>query len=220
MRNWKAVGRYAALMLGVLLVASCEHVESPTDIESTEEFAGEPQELFGLDLGGLLGRTRTVRAVDPYGNIRRYELVQQPLLNLDLSDLRVSELIGVNGGSITLLGHSLTVPAGAVDQPTLFTLLALPSGYVEVDASTLLGGLLGGLFGFNPGEEGFDRPVKLELSYDNARVRRRDEDDLVILRLNPRGYNYLAEVIPSTIDERDNTGTAWLEHFSRYCMAM
>lgn len=38
------------------------------------------------------------------------------------SGLEIAELIGPRGGEITLAGYTLTVPAGALDEPMLFTL--------------------------------------------------------------------------------------------------
>lgn len=221
MRFWKSSGwRAAATLLLAVTVASCDHV-GPQEVAVPQEDVSEPQELLGLnlgglDLGGLLGAPRTVRAVDQYGRIDTYSLVQQPILNLDLRNLRVSSLIGLEGGTLSLLGHELKVPRGALDVPALFTMIVLPTGYVQVDV-TALSGLLGGLL--NVGEQGFNRPVRLELSYDRARNIRR-ERDLVILRLNPRGLGAVHEALPSQVNRRDETVTVWLEHFSGYCMAM
>src|SRR5690349_15509681 len=39
-------------------------------------------------------------------------------------------LVGSGGGVLGLLGHTITVPSGAVTQPTLFSLVALPGGRI------------------------------------------------------------------------------------------
>src|SRR5438477_6400994 len=64
-------------------------------------------------------------------NKRSYTLVEGGLPT-DLGTLQLSQLIGPMGGSLTLAGHVLTVPAGAVTEPTLFTLTLGTRGYVEV----------------------------------------------------------------------------------------
>lgn len=229
MKFWKNIGRFAAMVVLAITVASCEHVESPTDVVSSqEEFEGQPQELLGLDglLGGLLGGGETtVRAIDQYGRIRTYTLLQEPLLTNLLGTVvntvegllaTVTELVGLNGGSLHLLGHRLVVPSGAVDQPTTFSLGVLLNGHTRVDLSAYGPGNSGNE---DVGEAGFDRPVRLDMTYDRARVSRRNEDNLVILRLNPRGLGYLHEVMPTTVDERRDRATTWLEHFSGYAMA-
>jgi hypothetical protein len=56
-----------------------------------------------------------------------YTLVHD-VLPLPVPNLNVSSLIGIGGGSISVLGHTLTVPSGAVTSPTLFTMIALTDG--------------------------------------------------------------------------------------------
>jgi len=198
-----------ALLLALSFI-SCDHAGPAQDPVAPTESVGEPQQLLGLF------EPRTVRARDEDGVIREYELVREPILNLDLSDLRVSQVIGLEGGTLTLLGHTLTVPRGAVDEPALFTLLVLPSGYVSVELTALTGSLLGGLIDLGSG--GFLTPVQVELSYSRARGVE-DPDDLVILRMNPRGLRYVHQALPSDTDESTRTVEAWLDHFSAYCMA-
>ena len=45
----------------------------------------------------------------------------------------VALLLGSDGGILALLGHILEVPAGAVSEPTLFSMTVLQNGYVEVE---------------------------------------------------------------------------------------
>jgi hypothetical protein len=202
------------MVLLALGVASCDHARDPIAPSQSQEQVGEPQELLGI-LDPVLNPSRTVQAVDQNGRVGTYELIQEPVLNLDLTNLRISKLIGIQGGTLTLLGHRIVVPRGAVDAPALFTLIVLPSGYVQVDISALAGDLLSLI---NVGEQGFDVPVRLDLTYERATNVERPRD-LVILRLNPRGIGYLHEALPTSVDRRNERATVWLDHFSGYCMA-
>lgn len=230
MAFWKKLGRIAAILTFALAVASCEHVETPTDVgvdEGVAEFEGQPDEFLGGLLDGLLGgSTTTVRAIDQHGVIRTYTLIREPLLNTLLGTVvqtvdgllaLVTELIGVNGGSLELLGHRLVVPRNAVDAPTTFNLGVLLNGTTQIDLSAYAPGGSGRI---DVGAEGFDRPVRVDITYSRASVRSRDEDDLVVLRLNPAGLGALHEVVPASIDEDREKATVWLEHFSKYAMAM
>jgi hypothetical protein len=144
-----------------------------------------------------------------------FTLLNQPLLG-GLGDLKLSQLIGINGGQISLLGATLTVPAGAVDSPTLFSLIVLPTGHVEVDLSatvqTLLGTLLGGR------QETFGQPVSITLSYAHATNVTNPAKLTVVYAPGLLGYSGL-EPIPSTVDLEHETVTAQLPHFSRYLLA-
>ncbi|HEX6588338.1 MAG TPA: hypothetical protein VF039_04900 [Longimicrobiales bacterium] len=219
-------GRLAAMMMLAFAVASCEHAETPTDV-APAEFSGEPQELLGIGdlLGGLTGSTTTIRAIDQYGTIRTYTLVREPVLTNVIGTVvqtvdgllaSVTRLIGLDGGTLSLLGHRLVVPANAVDQPTTFTLGVLLSGNTRVDLTAYAPGNSGRI---DVGAAGFDRPVRLDMSYERA-TNVRDPRDLVIIRLNPAGMGALHEVVPATVDTRNERVTTWLEHFSGYAMAM
>jgi hypothetical protein len=178
------------------LIAGC----NPGDSHPLES-STEPQEL----LGGLLGGNR----------VSGYTLVKAPLLSP--SELSISATIGSNGGELTLLGHTLTVPVGAVTRPTLFLITVLPTGYVEVDLTASITGLLGNLL--DVGSRGFLKPVPVTLSYASA-TNVEDPRWLTILRVNSLlGYRQY-EVMPSTVDRDRKTVTAELDHFSRYVIAM
>ena len=127
---------------------------------------------------------------------------------------RVSDWIGASGGTLRLAGHTLTVPPGAVQGPTLFSMLPLASGHVEVE---LLAAAIRPLLGLvDVGSDGFDEPVELTLSYAAA-TNVDDPDRLVILHLRDDGG---VEEVPSTVHTATKTVTAELEHFSRYAMAI
>src|SRR5688500_15370666 len=223
---FRTLGRYAARILLAFAGASCEHAQTPTDVGSSTEFAGEPQQLLGLEglLGELTGANTTVRAVDQHGNIRTFTLVREPLLTNVLGDVvqtvdgllaTVTRLIGADGGTLRLLDHRLVVPSGAVDQPTTFELGVLLNGYTQVELTATAPGASGRI---DVGAEGFNRAVRLDMTYERA-SNVRDPRKLVILRLNPAGLDALHEVVPATVDQSNERVTTWLEHFSGYIMA-
>lgn len=124
-------------------------------------------------------------------------------------------LIGSDGGVLSLLGHVLDVPAGAVSETTLFSMTVLQNGYVEVDLTATPRSLLYRLFFWRRVEAvEFDVPVELSLSYARA-TNVTDPSRLKIMRVNPDGRH---EILPSTVDPVTKTVTAELDHFSRYCM--
>ena len=97
--------------------------------------------------------------------------------------------------------------------PTVFLLVVLPSGRVEVELQALVSNLFGVL---SIGEQGFARPVSLSLSYAWASGVD-DPQALKILHLRDEGG---AEPLSTRVDPVGRTVTAELEHFSRYCMAI
>lgn len=197
-RRWNLLACLAAVLIAVTLAVSCadapEQVLEPTPESLTPE---QPE----IDMAPLLGLR--------LGSFRDYRLIRQPIIDQLLRQIR---LIGPEGGLIRLGGHLLEVPAGAVDRPALFSMLVLPTGYVEVELLALAP-LLSRVLDI--GSDGFEEPVSLTLSYARA-TNVRDPDDLFVLRLNPFGRH---EPLPSRVDKRRRTVTAELEHFSRYCLA-
>jgi len=184
-----------ALVFGLFLTAcdGADRVAAPTE---------EPQVEQAAVVTGPNGETYTL-------------IRSKPLLGLLPLQLQVSDLISLNGGSISLLGHTLTVPSGAVTSPTLFTMLLGLNGYVEVHLEALTPTLFGLL---NIGGNGFRRPVRVTISYANA-VGVTDPSKLVIVHLPGLwGYNR-AEPVPTTVDPVRKTVTAELDHFSRYALA-
>lgn len=195
-RYWKNLLFVPLIVAGVL--AGCETTDSASITAPSEQ----PAEILGL-LGG--------------GTSSGYTLLRDPLLPGLVNSISTSALIDLNGGSITLLGHTLTVPAGAVSKPTLFTLTVLPTGYVEVNLTATLSSVLGLVL--NVGEDGFDKPVPVTLSYARA-TNVKDPSKLTIVHLKGLlGYRQI-EAVPSRVDTAGKTVTADLEHFSRYSIAM
>ena len=69
--------------------------------------------------GGLLG-----------GLLRTVTTLVSNTLDLVLN---LTKLIGIKGGELTVLNHTLDVPRGAVLEPTLFTMRVAPTTRVEVE---------------------------------------------------------------------------------------
>lgn len=142
-----------------------------------------------------------------------YTLVQDRLpLTLSVADLTTSRLIGLAGGTVSLLGHSIFVPEGAVTTLTTFTITVLPTGYVEVSLLALVPDLFGSLT--SVGEKGFNKPVRLSLTYARS-PDKLDPSRLLILYVD----GTKVEELPSTVDKSGKTVSAELKHFSKYCMA-
>ena len=186
--------RMVAGALMLLAVSACQQDGSNTPGPT------EPDQLLGLNLGGSLGG---------------YTLANDPILpNLLNEPLKVSQLVSLQGGTIQLLGHKLTIPAGAVLQPTLFSLIVLPTGHVEVHLTAISTNWLGMVL--NVGKQGFKKPVKVTLTYERS-TNVADPSTLIILR--EKGLFGQPEPMPSTVDTATKTVTADLDHFSRYFIA-
>lgn len=112
------------------------------------------------------------------------------------------------GGELTLLGHTLTVPAGAVDRPTMFVMSVLAGTTIEVE-----------LIAYDPdlyddvGGKGFTKHVTLALSYAEADID--DPESLTIVHIRTDGTS---EDIPSEVDTEKKVVRAELSHFSRYAL--
>jgi hypothetical protein len=126
--------------------------------------------------------------------------------------LNISKVISLSGGSLSLLGHTVTVPPSAVLVPTIFTMEVEKNGRIEVELHALVQSLLGLV---DVGGKGFLQPVNLSLSYKSA-VGVTDYSRLKIALLNEDGT--IAEVLPSVVDTKKQTVSASLPHFSRYAM--
>lgn len=187
--NWTA----GFALVFALVTTSCD--QAPT---APEPVADPQAGLISNLLGGLGGSSSA------------FELVSDPL-SITLPNLVAAKLIGPAGGSISLNGHSIVVPSGAVSLPTLFTMVALTEGHIAVDLSAVAW-LLGRLI--DVGERGFSKQVTLTLSYANA-TGITDPSKLRIVHVN----GSQSEVLPTTVDTVNKTATAKLDHFSRYCLA-
>lgn len=188
-RHWRKLAVLPGLLLA-LLVASCEQSLAPTpDAVSGPVVATVVEDADGHD----------------------YTLIEE-WLPTDLATLRLSKLIGIEGGSIHLAGHTLTVPAFAVRQPTVFLVtLASLGGYVEVDLTAVT------LLGLRVTQ--FNRPLTLSLTYARGANLPEDRQKLLIVHVPGLvGYGTV-EPLESEVDETGNVVRAKLYHFSRYCLA-
>ena len=194
--------RLALVPVLLLAVTACEKSADPIA-------AVAPSAEIDPLLGGLLGGSS-----QPSG----WVLVNDPILSLSgiTSSVSTGQLIGFGGGSISLLGHTLVVPAGAVTKPTLFTMIVLPTGKVEVDLLATVSTLLGVL---DVGSTGFAKPVPVTLTYSRGNNVGTHASQIKVLRIKSLlGYgNY--EVMPTTVDTTNKTARTALDHFSRYTLA-
>jgi hypothetical protein len=193
--------KLAILPVLLLAVTACEKEADPIAAVAP---SGEIDPL----LGGLLGGS------PPAG----WVLANDPALTLGgiVKAVSTSQLISFGGGSISLLGHTLVVPAGAVTKPTLFLMTVLPTGKVEVDLLASVNTLFGIL---DVGSKGFAKPIPVTLTYSRSTNVGSHAPELKVLRIKSLlGYgNY--EVMPSTVDTTNKNVHTALDHFSRYSLA-
>lgn len=130
-----------------------------------------------------------------------------------------SAIIDNEGGKIGVAGHQLTIPAGAVDRPTRFTITMSqersPSGnqLVKVD-NTAYQQDAAGSWTVNVGKEGFLKPLALRMTYNWA-TNVADPSALLILWDREDGT---AEPYSTSVDTATKTITAQLTHFSIYAV--
>jgi hypothetical protein len=124
-----------------------------------------------------------------------------------------SQLVSVAGGVIRLpAGHTISIPRGAVSDPTIFTMIQIPGRTLEVYLTALSIDSRGRIV--NVGVNGFRTPVTLTLNYAAVSRLPVAENRLVILRRLRGGY----EALPTQVDARRKNLTADLDHFSGYIM--
>jgi hypothetical protein len=118
-----------------------------------------------------------------------------------------SGLIGPLGGSLTLDGHSITFPEGAVVVPTTFTLAAPAGNYMELDIRA------NGAEHFE-----FETPVTVTISY--ARCTRADIDKapLSVWYIDST-TKHLLENMGGTDNKVARTVTFGTGHLSSYSIA-
>jgi len=121
----------------------------------------------------------------------------------------VSAIIDQNGGSLSIGNHVLTVPVGAVDGPTTFTMTKLVD---EIEVGLTATRLLPN----DVGHAGFNVPVRLSLSYANATEVPADLSSLKIVWVKPDGQ---MEPQPSALDTAGEVVVGTLNHFSGYALA-
>ena len=181
--------RVAPLALLLLAVASCNDI-TPTAVPNFEVQAAKSTSTSS------------------------YTVIEESLPKDLLPGVSLSAIIGITGGNISLAGHVLHVPAGAVTVPTLFTMVVPLNGYVEVDLSATVTDILGNVIQVTK----FSKPLTLTLTYARAKTNVTDPSRLFIAYM-PNGDHSKLEKLPSTVSTTNLTVSAKLDHFSKYCMA-
>lgn len=134
---------------------------------------------------------------------------------------RAAAWIGSSGGSLSLAGHSLVVPEGAVQNSLCFTMELGPSDVIDVDLnawkmdsseSCKVEGDGGEGWEGTLWEGNFEVPVTLGLTYSRAN-NVTDPADLVVAWLKSA-----TETVPvsSWVDTAAETVNGELDHFSAY----
>ncbi len=118
----------------------------------------------------------------------------------------VSAVVGNRGGTLSLNGHSLMVPVGALAQPTRFTMTTAPGTAIEVeltaqDVRTGVPVLV------------FPTPLRLTLSYAGAKV-----SDPGALLLGWVLDGQVMSVQASDVDRAHKTVSAWVYHFTQWAI--
>jgi hypothetical protein len=130
----------------------------------------------------------------------------------------VTALIDRNGGALSIGNHVLTVPAGAVDGPTVFT-MTKPAGTLKLDltaTSVVPGTRLPSLNANNVGRNGFNVPVSLAISYYNVEGVS-DPSKLKVGWVKPNGT---VEIQQSQVDVFGKVVVGTLHHFSAYAIVI
>jgi hypothetical protein len=115
----------------------------------------------------------------------------------------VTAVIDEKGGSLSIGGTTLDVPAGAVDGPTTFT-VNKPNGELAFDFSATRN---------TPndiGSAGFPVPLKLTIDYSDIPNAM---DAPAVIWIKPDGR---AEALQTKVDSANKTMTAEVTHFSIY----
>jgi hypothetical protein len=122
----------------------------------------------------------------------------------------VTALIDQKGGSLSIGNHVLTVPAGAVDGPTTFTMSKLVDQIeVGLTATQILSN--------DVGSAGFHVPVTLSLSYANATEVPANASEMKVGWVRPNGS---IEVQRSQVDASGEVVIGSLNHFSAYAIVI
>jgi hypothetical protein len=196
---------FAPIIAAVLLIAGCRDAIAPAPVAPLAD-AGRPEALLGLNipiLDNLLGIGDTV-------------VVLQRLVPLP-SGISATKVIGSGGGTLSLpaAGLTVTVPAGAVSYPTVFTVTALAGRPIAYE--------------FGPHGAKFAKPLTFS---QDLRVTGLSERLLSYLHLKG-GYfgarsnlinNLLravvGELLPATTDVDDMVVRFDVSHFSGYLVAV
>ncbi|HET7274664.1 MAG TPA: hypothetical protein VFI91_05765 [Longimicrobiaceae bacterium] len=126
---------------------------------------------------------------------------------------KVSFVIGPDdSGDLHIGSHTLSVPEGAVTEPTVFTMVKPYGKDLEFSLSATRTDSTGAVI--DVGARGFHAPVTLTASFEKVSMNL--DRSLVIAWLRPDG---LIEVQETRIDTASKAASADLWHFSEYVIA-
>lgn len=136
----------------------------------------------------------------------RYRIVRED----DAARGTATGIIGSGGGKLSLGGHELLVPAGAVSGPTTFTMTKLDDELqVRLTATQLTLN--------DVGSRGFAVPVRLVLNFARAKEEIADPSKLRIFWLKHDGS---FETQSTQVDIVGKRAVGYLNHFSDYALVM
>ena len=124
---------------------------------------------------------------------------------------RVTGLIQPTGGSVSVDGNTLNVPAGAVGQPTWFSMQVVEGSVVHVRLKAWRAADGAAVTQFPN--------VAVELTLDASRIEKLDPTGLVIVYLRDGTYDGAREEVRSIVNQNNWTVTGYLTHFSSYALA-
>ncbi|HEX6938225.1 MAG TPA: hypothetical protein VF158_02345 [Longimicrobiales bacterium] len=166
--------------LGLAAIVGLAACGEPSAFEVEEEF--EPSFSVADEASGLV--------VCPVGETRS-----------------ASAIIGRRGGTVELDGHRVTLPRGAVDRPTMITLTAPASQYLEIDLTA-------------NGQEHFEFnvPVTVTISYARCHQRHLRRELLDAWEIDP-DTKAMVESMPSRDKKGRQAVVFKTRHFSTFAIA-
>jgi hypothetical protein len=128
----------------------------------------------------------------------------------------LSEVVGPQGAYFESGKYSLAIPAGAVTEPTLFTVTVLGDGYYSAEFHATRVDELGNTV--DVGAQGFNVPLVVTFPYNAKKFP--DPSKLAIAWL--KDGTYTGELLPLTTvaDKRQQKLSALLHHFSSYAVVI
>jgi hypothetical protein len=190
LRTWKRVDLNLKRLSGALAVTALTLLAAACETGGPTQPALEPAVEQGV----------------VYSNSgQRFVVVKESDANIGV----VTAVIGSSGGKLMLGKHELNVPKDAVRGPTTFTMTKLDGEYLRVrlTATELLLN--------DVGSKGFNVPLRLSLSYENAAELPDNLEELVVAWIRPDG---VAELKASTVEVQGHRVRSDLDHFSEYAL--
>ena len=192
----------AALVVGAL--TACHEGPGPTEVSQP---TAETFPTAWLN-GALYDAELTVETAALYAAATGAALVSS-----DDSPTRTATkaIIGRDGGTISVGGHTLEIPRGAVEENTVFVMEVVAGTSLVVDLSA---------YEADDGDrvDKFDRDLTLTLSYAGW-VSDSDADELRNVYLF-QDAEHLLVPLESWLDMNERTVSSPIDHFSQYGMAI